>query len=137
MATPNAFAPQAPLVSLTLDQTREALVEVEKLLGEPANNQLLEGAKTAGGQDPMMLMMMVMPVAVQILTPVLQKYGFPCDQAGGMQFLAAMGAHKEDPAVVTKATEIKSKFIPPQLAAMAAMFMGGGAPGMPMPPPSF
>lgn len=60
----------------------EALDEVEVLLANPENSQKLEQAKTMGGQDPMMMMMMVMPIAVQILTPVLQKYGFPVDQAG-------------------------------------------------------
>lgn len=56
-----------------------------------------------------------MQVAVQILTPVLLKYGFAIDQAGGMQFLAAACLHKQDPAVVSKAQAIKAKFIPPEL----------------------
>mmetsp|Transcript_19872 Transcript_19872/g.43476 ORF Transcript_19872/g.43476 Transcript_19872/m.43476 type:complete len:133 (-) Transcript_19872:423-821(-) len=127
----NAFAAQQPAVTLSAEQTKEALGEVEQLLANPANQAKLEGAKTASGGDPMMLMMLVMPIGVEIMSPVLSKYGFPVDQAGGMQFLAAAGAHKEDPEIVKKATEIKSKFIPPELAAMAAMFMGGGAPPMP------
>jgi hypothetical protein len=79
----------------------------------------------------------LLQVAVQILTPVLAKYGFPIDQAGGMQFLAAACQHKQDPAVVAKAQGIKAKFIPPELAPLAAMFMGAaqGGGGMPMPMP--
>eukprot|EP00959_Pyramimonas_sp_CCMP1952_P249841 5223036-Pyramimonas_sp.AAC.1 len=35
----------------------------------------------------------------------------------GSAFLAAAGAHKEDAEIVQKATEIKSKFIPPELVS--------------------
>ena len=47
------------------------------------------------------------------LTKMLSVSAF----SGGMQFLAAAGAHKEDPEIVQKATEIKSKFIPPELVS--------------------
>jgi len=125
----NAFA-QKPVITLTVEQTKEALLEVEQLLADPANQAKLEGAKTASGGDPMMMMMLVMPIAVGIMSPVLVKYGFPVDQQGGMQFLAAAGSHKENPEIVAKADEIKSRFIPPELVQMAQMFMGGGAPPM-------
>ena len=67
----------------------EALNEVEQLLANPANQAKLEGAKVASGGDPMMLMMLVMPIGVEIMSPVLSKYGFPVDQQGVCEVLWA------------------------------------------------
>jgi hypothetical protein len=44
-----------------------------------------------------------------------------------MQFLAAAGSHKENPEIVAKADEIKSKFIPPELVS-AVLPIGGSNP---------
>ncbi|KAK3271696.1 hypothetical protein CYMTET_19970 [Cymbomonas tetramitiformis] len=128
MAAPNAFAPAAPAVTLTVDQAREVIDDATKILEDPQNKAKLEQAKGMAGGDPMMGMMMLIPVAVELLTPVLKKYGFPADQAGLFQLFPAMMMHKEDPDMVAKAQAINAKLIPPELAPLIQTFMQSAAP---------
>mmetsp|Transcript_34888 Transcript_34888/g.110210 ORF Transcript_34888/g.110210 Transcript_34888/m.110210 type:complete len:89 (+) Transcript_34888:398-664(+) len=86
----------------------------------------------------MAMMMMVMPVAISIVAPVLSQFGFTPDQMGAMQFLGALRAHEANEEIKEIARNMKEKFLPPQLQAMAAAMqgamMGGGAPMGGMPP---
>mmetsp|Transcript_4471 Transcript_4471/g.5175 ORF Transcript_4471/g.5175 Transcript_4471/m.5175 type:complete len:127 (-) Transcript_4471:552-932(-) len=123
-----ATAPAPP--TLTLDQAKAAVDEVSKIMEDPASKAKIDGAKAmAQGQDPSMLMMMLMPIAAQLLGPVLSKYGFTPDPAGIMAFFMAAMNHKDDAELKAKAKAFSEAFVPPEMAQMLAM-MGGGA-GLP------
>lgn len=121
-------APPPP--TLTLEQTKEALAMVEPILSDPANKAQLEQVKGMAGQDMMMVMMVVMPLAAQLMAPVLTKFGFPADQGGVMMFFMAAGAHKSDPELQKKAAELRDKFVPESLAPLVQQMMAGGMGGM-------
>ena len=92
---------------------------------------MLDQAKSTAGEDVMQFMMLVLPVACTILTPVLTKFGFTADQLGAMQFIASMKKFDKEESIKEKAQIMKAKFIPPSIAPMLqGMMMGGG--GMPM-----
>jgi len=113
-------------VNLTLQQAKDAVDEMSACLNKPENVALLDQAKATAGEDAMQYMIVVLPVACNILAPILQKYGFSPDQGGAMMMLQALKQHDADDEIRAKAKEMKSKFIPEQLAAMLAMSMGMG-----------
>ena len=104
------LAPPAPPPALTRDQTLAALREVSVLVSQPAVAAQLDAVKAAAGADAMMALMMVrlrgeqrrrrparlqqrtsslsplpaqvMPLAVQLLSPILTTYGYAADQGG-------------------------------------------------------
>lgn len=62
----------------------------------------------------MMLMTMMMPLAMEIQSKVIEKYGFEPNQMSLMMFSACVQQHQSDPEVDAMAKQLK------------AMFLGGG-----------
>ena len=95
-----------------MDQARDAVTKMGALLEAPENVALLDKAKATAGDDVMQYMMVVLPCACGILTPVLTEFGFSPDQAGSMMLMQALEEHKSDPEILEKARSLKAKFIP-------------------------
>jgi hypothetical protein len=74
--------------------------------------------------DMMKFFMMAIPVAVQILSPVVSKHGYSGDQAGCMSLVAELGQYKDDPEIKV----LPRTSDPPGCAAARAR---AGAPPLP------
>jgi Protein C10 len=73
-----------------------------------------------------------MPLAVQLLTPILTTYGYAPDQGGLMQFVAAGSTWKDDEEIVRLGLEMRAQLIPPVMLPMVQAMMAG----MPQAPPA-
>uniref|UniRef100_A0A6U0C4H7 Protein C10 n=1 Tax=Pycnococcus provasolii TaxID=41880 RepID=A0A6U0C4H7_9CHLO len=134
-AAPGGLAPP-PMPTLTKENALSALKEVNEVCN--ANAQKLETAKAMsmgadGKPDVMKVMMVGMPIALDLAKDILAKYGFPADQGGLLAFFAACKAHDTDDEIKELAKVMRDAFLPPEVAAMLTMMMGGmgGAPPMP------
>ena len=73
----------------------------------------------------------MMPVATQVMTPVLLKYGFSPDQGGLMQLFLAGQPYKDDEELTALGRAMREKVVPPEMLPMMNAMMGMGIPGMP------
>lgn len=110
--------------TLTLDQAKAALNEVIAAFDEPANAERMDKARAEAAGDLQKMTMLVMPVAMSIQQPVINKYGFEANQQGAMQFAFAIMAHQADPEVAAKFTQLKSKYMPSKQASGMQMIRG-------------
>jgi hypothetical protein len=65
----------------------------------------------------------VLPLASQLLSPVLTKYGFAADQSGLFQFVAAGFAHSGNEEITRLATSMRERVVPPELLPMLTGMM--------------
>ena len=72
-----------------------------------------------------------MPIAANLLAPLLTRYGFTPDQTGLMQLALAGQPYKDDEEVVALGRAMREKFVPPEMLPMLNAMMGMGLPGMP------
>lgn len=77
----------------------------------------------------MLLMMLVLPVATEVCTPVLKKFGFQEDQGGLMQYMKAVMAHKDDADISALGKEMRDTFVPEALSEVVGMMLSGGPMG--------
>ena len=68
----------------------------------------------------------VIPLATQLLLPVLTKYGFGPGEPGGgvMGLLSALKAHGNNAEIAAAAVEMKRQFLPAELEPLIMMMMG-------------
>ena len=114
---------------LSREAALAALVRIDGVLKDPEVKGRLDAVKAQcvlpdGAPDVMKLMMVGMPVAVESFKGVLADNGFPADQTGLMQFVAAAKAHDGDAEIEALAKAMRDAFLPPELAAMLSMMMG-------------
>jgi hypothetical protein len=81
----------------------------------------------------------MLPLAAQIMGPLLTRYGFRPDQTGLMQLALAGAPYKDDEELVALGRAMREKFVPPEMLPMLNAMMGMGLPpiqfpGMPGPP---
>ena len=60
----------------------------------------------------------MLPLAAQLLAPVLTKYGFAGDQSGLFQFVAAGFAHSGHEEITRLASSMRERVVPPELLPM-------------------
>eukprot|EP00164_Ancoracysta_twista_P003703 GFYU01004965.1.p1 GENE.GFYU01004965.1~~GFYU01004965.1.p1 ORF type:complete len:114 (+),score=45.87 GFYU01004965.1:99-440(+) len=107
MATP------APAKTLTLEEAKAALADIEAAFALPENDAKIVAAKAEAGDDLMKNMTIVAPVAMAIQQTVIEKYGFTADQPGVAAFSMAIRAHEgSDADVAAAAGRLKAKFMP-------------------------
>eukprot|EP00743_Colponemidia_sp_Colp-15_P003833 GILK01004137.1.p1 GENE.GILK01004137.1~~GILK01004137.1.p1 ORF type:complete len:128 (+),score=29.82 GILK01004137.1:44-385(+) len=107
-----AAAP-VPMKSLTLEEARAALKEVIAAFDVPENKMKIDAAKAQAGDNFMLILQIVLPVAMQIQQMTIEKYGFDATQQGVTAFAVAVRQHNSDAEVATLATELKNRFLPP------------------------
>jgi hypothetical protein len=74
----------------------------------------------------------MLPLAAQIMGPLLSRYGFRPDQTGLMQLALAGAPYKDDEELVALGRAMREKFVPPEMLPMLNAMMGMGIPGLPM-----
>jgi len=67
----------------------------------------------------------VLPLASQLLAPVLSKYGFSADQGGLFAFVAAGFAHQGNEEIVRLAKSMRERVVPPELVRPSVTFGPG------------
>ncbi|KAJ5078087.1 protein c10 [Anaeramoeba ignava] len=99
--------------TLTVDEARSAIREVVAAFNEPANLEKMNKARAEAGDDLAKMMQIVVPVALQIQTEVIKKYGFEPDNKGVMAFTMAIKAHSPNDEEISRLeAELKKKFLP-------------------------
>jgi len=107
--------------ALDLAQARETATLCNQLIADPKVLQQIEQAKAMSAGNPMMLMVSLMPIAVAALGPTLQKFGFPADQTGILQFFGALKEHENDPELKALADTMREKMMSPELVMLLQM----------------
>ena len=122
--------PRPPLPTPTL---ADALTKTIAVLKQPENAAKMDAAKAQMMMTPepnvMMLMMVALPVATQVIAPVLGEFGFPVDQGGLMMFMGAVMKHKDNAEIAAMGKEMRASFVPDNLADVVNAMLSGGAPG--------
>mmetsp|Transcript_11206 Transcript_11206/g.17602 ORF Transcript_11206/g.17602 Transcript_11206/m.17602 type:complete len:84 (+) Transcript_11206:671-922(+) len=54
----------------------------------------------------------VIPVATEIVGPIIQKYGFSASEQGALEFLEAIGQHQDDLSIKESLQFLNSQFMP-------------------------
>uniref|UniRef100_A0A7S4LM84 Protein C10 n=1 Tax=Eutreptiella gymnastica TaxID=73025 RepID=A0A7S4LM84_9EUGL len=119
------------MTTLTLEQARETVTLCNEIVSKPDVLKKIDDAKAAAAGNPMMLMMTLMPLAIEHLSPTLTKFGFPADQSGIMQFFNAVKVHEEDPEIKSLADSMREKLLSPELSMLLQMMMQEMAPKAP------
>lgn len=111
----------------------DALTKTIAVLKQPENAAKMDAAKAQMMMTPepnvMMLMMVALPVATQVIAPVLGEFGFPADQGGLMMFMGAVMKHKDNAEIAAMGKEMRASFVPDNLADVVNAMLSGGAPG--------
>jgi len=112
MAAPFTFPKIPPTKPLSLEQARAAIKDAVEAFDKPENLAKMLQAKEQAGEDPMKLMLIVLPVAMLIQQSVIEKYGYASNQQGILEFSQAIGAHQEDSEVGSYTQQLRDKFMP-------------------------
>lgn len=134
---PTPTAPSAdralPFPPGTPPPLADALTKTIAVLKQPENAAKMDAAKAQMMMTPepnvMMLMMVALPVATQVIAPVLGEFGFPVDQGGLMMFMGAVMKHKDNAEIAAMGKEMRASFVPDNLADVVNAMLSGGAPG--------
>ena len=78
----------------------------------------------------MLLMMMVLPVATDVLLPVLKEFGFKQDQSGLMDFMKSCIAHKGDDEIMDLGKKMRETIVPPSLHKVVESLLGAASGSM-------
>lgn len=76
----------SPSAMFTSDRARAALTDIMEAFATPINVERLHEAKRNAGNDMLLYMQLVFPLATQIQLEVIKNYGFTSDKEGLLQF---------------------------------------------------
>ncbi|KAG8193324.1 hypothetical protein JTE90_022954 [Oedothorax gibbosus] len=98
---------------LSVENAKAALRDVIAALTSDPTSRLNE-AKNNSGNDMLMHMQLVFPLATQIQQDIIQNYGFPPDREGLLQFTQIIKIMEKDNEEILQMNEhLKSLLIPP------------------------
>jgi len=76
------------------------------------NAKKLQFAKQETKGDIGFFFVRVIPVATEIVGPIIQKYGFSASEQGALEFLEAIGQHQDDLSIKESLQFLNSQFMP-------------------------
>ncbi|XP_015909508.2 protein C10 [Parasteatoda tepidariorum] len=98
---------------LTVDRAKAAIRDIITTYSLPEHAARLAEAKNNAGNDMLLHMQLVFPLATQIQQDVIPNYGFSSDKDGLLQFTQTIKTlAKENPDVAQLFEELKSYLIP-------------------------
>ncbi|XP_054711800.1 protein C10-like [Uloborus diversus] len=101
---------------LTPERAKAALKDIIAALSLPDNLARLTEAKINAGNDMLLYMQLVFPLATQIQQEVIQDYGFPANREGLLQFTRTINLLiKEHNDISQMNDDLKSLLIPPMV----------------------
>ncbi|XP_035217080.1 protein C10-like isoform X2 [Stegodyphus dumicola] len=96
------------------EKAKAALKDIISAFSLPDNVTRLNEAKDNAGNDMLMYMQLVFPLATQIQQEVIQSYGFPADREGLLQFMLTVKMlEKDDQEVLQMNADLRSLLLPP------------------------
>lgn len=103
----------SPSTMFTSDRARAALKDMIEAFSFPDNVERLNEAKSNAGNDMILYMQLVFPLAAQIQLEVIQNYGFTPDKEGLLQFTHSIKfLRKENLEVQLMDDELKQLLLP-------------------------
>jgi hypothetical protein len=103
--------------SLTVEAAREAAKEAMAVFEANAERMTKVQDECAG--DMGKFMMLMIPLATELLSSVITKHGFPGDSQGAMAFQAELQKHAGDAEIKVLADNLKARFMPKMPASPA------------------
>ena len=105
-------------MALSLDDARAAAREANAIFLLPENAETLDRyhKQCEGDSDIASFFQISIPCATNLLSSVIQKYGFEPSQSGCMQFTAELNKHASDPEIAHLEKQIKQRFVPTNFA---------------------
>ncbi|GFU24316.1 protein C10 [Nephila pilipes] len=102
-----------PTSVLSIERAKASLRDIITALSMPDHATRLTEAKNNAGNDMMMYMQLVFPLATQIQQDVIQNYGFPADREGLLEFTRIIKMlAKENEEIAQMDEDLRSLLIP-------------------------
>ncbi|CAL1265185.1 unnamed protein product [Larinioides sclopetarius] len=103
----------SPTSVLSVERAKASLRDIIAALSLPDHAARITEAKNNAGNDMMMYMQLVFPLATQIQQDVIQNYGFPADREGLLEFTRIIKMlAKENEEIAQMDENLRSLLIP-------------------------
>mmetsp|Transcript_49681 Transcript_49681/g.80161 ORF Transcript_49681/g.80161 Transcript_49681/m.80161 type:complete len:122 (+) Transcript_49681:24-389(+) len=110
--------PDGTPAKLPVEEARKAANEALAVF-EENSEKVVEVQKQCAGDLGKFFMMMI-PLATELVSSVIGKYGFEENQAGAMAFVSELQKHQDDAEIKGLADKLKAKFMPSLTPAIPA-----------------